>query len=91
MAPKEYCESDIRPTGILQETDVETIDGSLVKPEERSAKKRKFELVWRNIIGMSILHLMALYGAWLLVSGRTKWQTNLFGKYLMISLICSYL
>lgn len=95
MAPKEKVSSHILPTGILNENDAETIDGALLKPEGRIAKIRSFNLVWRNIILMSILHLMALYGGWLLFSGKTKWQTVLFGKLMIqfrhrkISSMCS--
>lgn len=83
MAPKEKVSRHILPTGILNENDAETIDGALLKPEGRIAKIRSFNLVWRNIILMSILHLMALYGGWLLFSGKTKWQTVLFGKLMI--------
>lgn len=81
MAPRESPSNQIRPTGILNENDAETVDGALLKPEGRIAKLRSYNLVWRNIILMSILHLMALYGGWLLFTGKTKWQTVLFGNY----------
>lgn len=87
MAPKEKVEIQrenrenlIRPTGILNENDAETVDGALLKPEGRIAKLRGYNLVWRNIILMSALHVMALYGGWRLLSGQTKWQTLLFGN-----------
>lgn len=88
MAPKEKVEIQrenrenlIRPTGILNENDAETVDGALLKPEGRIAKLRGYNLVWRNIILMSALHVMALYGGWRLLSGQTKWQTLLFGNW----------
>lgn len=81
MAPKELVVHHTRPTGILNEADAETKDGALLKPEGRIAKLRSYNLVWRNVILMSILHLMALYGGWLLITGQTKWQTALFGEF----------
>lgn len=81
MAPRESPSNQIRPTGILNENDAETVDGALLKPEGRIAKLRSYNLVWRNIVLMSILHLMALYGGWLLFTGKTQWQTVLFGNY----------
>lgn len=78
MAPREHV--SIRPTGILNENDAETVDGALLKPEGQIAKERKYELVWRNIILMSVLHSFAIYGGWRLISGQTKWQTFVFGN-----------
>jgi hypothetical protein len=85
MAPKESLHNLIRPTGILNERDAETVDGALIKPESRIARTRKFELVWRNVILMSVLHVFALCGAWRLFSGQTKWQTFLFGEFKVFS------
>lgn len=80
MTPKSQFATHIRPTGILNEVDAETKDGALLQPEGQIAKQRKYNLVWRNIILMSVLHAMALYGAWRLFSGQTKWQTIVFGE-----------
>lgn len=78
MSPKDSKE--IRPTGILNETDVETIDGALLKPEGQIAKKRSYTLVWRNIFLMTVIHIFALYGGWLLITNQPKWQTIVFGE-----------
>mgnify|MGYP007092096464 CR=1 FL=1 len=85
MASKEQVQYQIRPTGVLNEADTETVDGALAKPEVKIAKKRKYEIVWRNVILMSVLHVFALYGIWLMLSGQTKWQTMLFSKKLISS------
>jgi hypothetical protein len=79
MAPREKT---TRTSGVLNEQDAETFDGGLIQPEERIAKKRKYELVWRNIFLMSLLHIQALYGAFLTFTGQAKWQTVLFGEFL---------
>lgn len=79
MAPREKI-IHTRTSGVLNEQDAETFDGGLVQPEKRIAKKRNFELVWRNIFLMSLLHIQALYGAYLTFTGHAKWQTVVFGK-----------
>jgi hypothetical protein len=40
----------------------------------------KTEIVWRNVIIMSLLHLSALYGLYLCIVSA-KWQTFAFGIY----------
>jgi stearoyl-CoA desaturase (delta-9 desaturase) len=40
----------------------------------------KREIVWRNVVLMSLLHLSALYGLYLCFVSA-KWQTIAFGKY----------
>jgi hypothetical protein len=76
MAPRE-----IVPSGVLSETEAETIDGALIKPAPQVAEDRKFVIVWRNVVVMSALHMLALAGLWMLMTGRTKWQTNVCGKF----------
>jgi hypothetical protein len=80
MAPKETFENHIIPSGILSETEVETDDGGLVKPAGQVAENRKFIIVWRNVIIMSALHVFFLGGLLMLLTGRTKWQTNVLGN-----------
>lgn len=80
MAPKETLERHISPSGVLSEIDAETIDGSLTQIADQAAEKRKFEIVWRNVIIMVILHVFFLCGLWTLINGNTKWQTNVLGK-----------
>ncbi|XP_055903425.1 acyl-CoA Delta-9 desaturase-like, partial [Eupeodes corollae] len=64
-------------TGVLFESEVDMLDGGLAENTviTRRAEKRKLELVWRNIILFSFLHLGAVYGAWLLVTSA-KWLTS---------------
>lgn len=78
-APQQNCE--VLVGGVLNETDVETIDGGLATQSKAVAGRRKYKLVWRNIILFAYLHLAALYGAWLMLSSA-KWSTGIFGKYL---------
>lgn len=69
-------------TGVLNENDAETFDGGLVTDitQLKKANKRHIVLVWRNIILFALVHLMALYGAWLLLTSA-KLYTTLFGAY----------
>lgn len=68
-------------TGVLNETDAETIDGGLVKDitSLKKAEKRSLKLVWRNIIAFAYLHIAAVYGLWLMLTSA-KWPTIGFGK-----------
>ena len=82
MAPRDTLA--FRTSGVLNENDAETFDGGLAQPEGQIAKSRKYELVWRNIVLMSLLHIQALYGAYLTFTGKAMWQTVVFGMYKMI-------
>lgn len=68
-------------TGVLNETDAETIDGGLVKDiiPLKKAEHRSLKLVWRNIIAFAYLHIAAVYGMWLMLTSA-KWPTIAFGK-----------
>lgn len=71
----------LRPTGVLEPNEYEhysdeRISGAIKKKDE----DRKFEFVWRSAIIIGTLHLGALYGLWLMVSGQTKLVTVIFGK-----------
>jgi hypothetical protein len=79
MAPKETSPSFL-PSGVLSEVEAETVDGGLKKVADQEAEKRKFQIVWRNVVIMSTLHVFFFCGLWALVSGRSKWQTNMLGK-----------
>ena len=46
----------------------------------------KLQIVWRNVSLMGALHLSAIYGMYLMIASA-KWQTNLFGKFIIISTI----
>lgn len=67
-------------TGVLDEQDVETIDGGLQSGTGlKQADDRKLVLVWRNIILFAYVHLAALYGAWLMITSA-MWSTSIFGN-----------
>lgn len=82
MAPNASTTAEC--TGVLNEQDAETIDGGLAKNIKPliKAERRKFALVWRNIIAFTYVHIAALYGAWLLFTAA-KFYTVLFGKILI--------
>lgn len=66
-------------TGVLFESDADMCDGGLAKNISviKTAESRKLQLVWRNIIVFGILHVAALYGAWLLLTS-TMWTTRFY-------------
>lgn len=72
----------VETTGVLNECDVETIDGGLDKNvvELKHAGSRTLQLVWRNIIIFVYVHLAAVYGAYLLFTSA-KLYTVIFGEY----------
>jgi hypothetical protein len=44
----------------------------------------KLDIVWRNVAIFVYLHLAALYGAYLWLSGQVMWQTFLWGNFSII-------
>lgn len=76
-APQQNC--DISVNGVLNENDVETVDGGLAVAPKKQAGRRKIKLVWRNIILFAYLHLAAVYGLWLMLTAA-KWYTGIFGE-----------
>lgn len=77
MAPNQ---KQIIPSGVLNELEAETSDGGLFKPASQEADDRKYVLVWRNVIIMSMLHVFFLSGFYMLLTGKPKWQTNVLGN-----------
>lgn len=70
---------------MLVASDLKTLQsGEGVSEESQNEKERPYkrEIVWFNAIGFLVLHLVALYGAFLFLFLRIKWQTWLFSKYL---------
>jgi hypothetical protein len=65
------------PPNIQSQVEPEITD-LLDKTKTRPPFKR--EIVWRNVVLMSLLHLSALYGLYLCFVSA-KWQTIAFGKY----------
>lgn len=68
------------PTGVLHECDDE-ISANVIPPEVVKPSERKLELVWRNIILFAYLHLVGLYGIYLMFTSA-KLYTSIFGEYL---------
>lgn len=54
---------------------------SKVKPGEEK-NEYKLQIVWRNVIIMTVLHLSALYGLYLCFVSA-KWQTSLAGMFFL--------
>lgn len=80
MAPREVVkQQELSVSGVLNENDVETIDGGLATPVKGYASRRRLRLVWRNIILFAYLHTAAIYGLWLMLTSA-KWTTGVFGK-----------
>ena len=68
-------------TGVLDENDAETYDGGLVQDitQLKKAEKRKVQIVWRNVIMFSYIHLAAVYGLWLFLTSA-MYYTRFYGK-----------
>lgn len=78
MAPREIVkENEISVSGVLNENDVETVDGGLKTRATGHAKRRHLKLVWRNITLFAYLHFAAVYGLWLMITSA-KWSTGIF-------------
>lgn len=72
-------------TGVLNETDCETIDGGLARDvtKLKEAGERNLQLIWRNIIVFSIAHLLGIYGLWLICTSARVY-TPLFALALYL-------
>lgn len=82
MAPREIVkQSDISVSGVLDENDVETVDGGLKTQAKGIAKRRHLKLVWRNILLFAYLHFAAVYGLWLMLTSA-KWATGILAMTL---------
>lgn len=76
-------ETKLRSTGILEPTDeCEHSEDRISGAIKRKDDSREFEYVWRSVIIITTLHLGALYGFWLILSGQTKLVTVMFGNNL---------
>lgn len=82
MAPREVVkQNEVSVSGVLDENDVETIDGGLKVPAKGHAKRRNIKLVWRNILLFAYLHFAAVYGCYLMLTSA-KWSTGIFAMCL---------
>ncbi|CAK1540452.1 unnamed protein product [Leptosia nina] len=64
---------------VLYESDTSK-DATIVPP---SAEKRKWQIVWRNVIIFAALHLGAVYGGYLFLM-KAMWATRLFAVFLYL-------
>lgn len=80
MAPN--APSIVECTGVLNETDAETIDGGLNKNiiKLKHANSWRHQLVWQNIIAIGLFHLGGIYGLYLMFTSA-RIYTGTFGKY----------
>lgn len=67
-----------RETQISEFEPSETSDGKINFVQE--PETRKFEYVWRSIIALAILHALAFYGLWLVLSGQAMAKTFFYGR-----------
>jgi len=60
--------------------DYEEEDNDLVEldPSKLNYSYKFSEIRWPMMIKLTLLHLIAVYGAYLTVMEHTKWQTNVF-------------
>lgn len=65
--------------GGLEVSKTESSEHRLLNPEVKSAQRRKYEYVWRSIIGITVIHIAALYGFWLIVSGQLMLISFIYG------------
>uniref|UniRef100_A0A1I8NWE4 Fatty acid desaturase domain-containing protein n=1 Tax=Stomoxys calcitrans TaxID=35570 RepID=A0A1I8NWE4_STOCA len=74
-------------TGILNEEDLEVTETALEKDIRvlKSAKERKLEPAWLNIIIISYVALGSLYGLYLLLTNSVKLKTFVFATILSYS------
>lgn len=79
MSPRENSVSNSSGTGVLFESDADTADGDLSADisQLKKVEERKFKLVWRNIILLFLMHVLALYGVYLFIF-HAKWPTRFF-------------
>uniref|UniRef100_A0A1B0AII8 Fatty acid desaturase domain-containing protein n=1 Tax=Glossina pallidipes TaxID=7398 RepID=A0A1B0AII8_GLOPL len=79
MSPRENALSNSSGTGVLFESDADTVDGTLSADisQLKKVEERKFKLVWRNIIVLSLTHVLAVYGVYLFFF-HAKWPTRFF-------------
>lgn len=66
------------PTGVLHECD-DDVSTRVIAEEIEKPSERKLQLVWRNIILFTYLHIVAVYGLYLCFTSA-KWATVFFGE-----------
>lgn len=80
MAPRESSNTGlVRENGVLDEHDIKVDEPKKVPKLEKIKKAENTEYKWFNIIAMAVLHILAVYGVYIAVTGYAKWQTLIFG------------
>lgn len=68
-----------RDSWVLDETDQKNGEADIAALVPPSAEKRKWQIVWRNVILFTVLHVAGVYGAYMFFF-KAMWRTSLFGK-----------
>ena len=76
MAPRDL---DIPPVMSLEDDDTMTEIQAVITPETHQQKQPPLQIVWTNVIWMSVLHLGAVYGLFLIPQAHPL--TWLWSKY----------
>nr|ABX71813.1 acyl-CoA-delta9-4-desaturase [Dendrolimus punctatus] len=72
-----------KSTWVLYETDVINDEAEVPVTVPPTAERRKWQLVWRNIILFGFLHIGAVYGAYLFLF-KAMWKTCAFAIFLYL-------
>lgn len=67
-----------RPIRVPEPDELETL-GLKKNLVQKSVEKRPLEYVWVTIVALAVLHAGAVYGVWLVVSGRAMLKTFVYG------------
>ncbi|XP_073820407.1 acyl-CoA Delta-9 desaturase-like [Musca autumnalis] len=67
-------------TGILEERDADTTDGGLAKDIQdlKQTDNRKLDIVWLNVILLTLVTVVSIYGLYLFLTLSLKWQSFVF-------------
>lgn len=88
MSPKnlETAKCDENPT---TET-VARLEKYIVSKRIGTDYSYKHTIVWKNAIGFFILHILALWGLWIFVTGGIKFKTYIWSKSTMSLLLAIF-
>lgn len=56
---------------------------------KNTTQSRQWHLVWHTVIFFTLMHIGSAYGIYLLIT-KTKWQTIIFGKYLLYYFVFNF-
>lgn len=76
LLTKKMAPNNIEANGVLYEADAATPDLALSKAPIQQADDQPRKILWQNMFMSLYYHLVAIYGAYLLLSA--KWQTLVF-------------